>query len=139
MFNSIEIVPSVRVFHEWPWIEERCGLPGLLERLLFSTASAFKIKGTDAGIVLSIGRTTDGNRLALWIMALGGNVGYRPKRNSELMETVLEDVNLIAVNAGCDEIRIEPGDRPDWKSRILPNFGFEPHTVSGKTVMRKVL
>lgn len=132
-------IPAVRVFAEWPWLESNCDLPDLLSRLIQQTAIAYHINGTDAGLVLSIGRTKDSGQIALWIMSLFGKVGQRPKSNRELMAAVLEEVTQLAARIGCAEIRVEPGDRPDWKLRLLPSMGFERLDLGTKTVMRKAI
>lgn len=131
-------IPSVRVFHEWPWLSQ-CDEPDLMQRLIDRTAFAYRIKGTDAGLVLSAGRTQDSGKIALWVVSLFGAVGLRPKANLDLMRRVLEEVTDMARGADCDEVRIEQGDRFDWKLRLLPEMGFERLEVGGKFVMRKAI
>lgn len=131
-------IPSVRVFAEWPWLSQ-CDEPNLLQRLIDQTAFAYRIEGTDAGLVLSAGRATDNGKIALWVVSLFGSVGLRPKANRDLMRRVLAEVSELARDADCEEVRIERGDRFDWKLRLLPDMGFERLDVGGKFVMRKAI
>jgi hypothetical protein len=109
------------------------------ERLSTGQLGAYRILGTDAALILAVNTTRDSLIRALWVVGLGGNVGFRPKANVALMGKVLTDCDLIAAASDCKAIRIEPGDRPDWKSHLLPRFGYRPLDVDGVTVMQKEL
>lgn len=132
-------IPSVRLFDERSWLESQCDVPDLLQRLIDQTAFAYRINGTDAGLVLSANRTSDSGQIALWVVSLFGTVGLRPKANRDLMRRVLDEVTDMARDADCEEVRIEQGDRFDWKLRLLPDMGFDRLDVGGKFVMRKAI
>lgn len=132
-------IPSVRLFDERAWLERHCDVPNVLDRLLNRTALAYRIKGTDAGVVLSVAQTVDSGKLALWVVSLFGRVGFKPKANRELMQSVLLEVTDMAADAGCDEVRVEQGTRADWKLRLLPKLGFERVDVGPVFVMRKAI
>lgn len=135
----LAVIPSVRLFDERAWLERHCDVPNVLDRLLNRTALAYRIKGTDAGVILSVAQTVDTGKIALWVVSLFGRVGLRPKANMEMMRRVLEEVAVMAADAGCDEVRVEQGTRADWKLRLLPKLGFERLDVGQVFVMRKAI
>lgn len=133
------ILPN-RIIWEWDWLKPRCALPDILPRLLANKAGAYRIDGTDAALVLSVGLTKDTDVRALWIEMLGGKVGFRPKQNLQLMHSVLLEIGLISQQSGCVEMRAELKlKRPDWRKHVLPAVGFEPVEIDGSIVMRKAL
>ena len=123
----------------WGWLEPRCPLPRLRERLESGESRAFHIVDTDAVLVLAAGKAKDTGAVALWIECLGGHVGYRAKDNARLLKTVLTDCNEIARLAGCTDIRIEAANRLPLKERLFARHGFERTTVLGKPLMRKAV
>lgn len=114
-------------------------LSAYLPKLESGWAAAFRIKGTEACIVLGFNETVDTNEPCLWIEDLVGRVGFRPKANLRLMGTVLRECETHARRLGCTEIRIEAERRDDWQKVILPRFGFEAIRVNQKSVYRKAL
>lgn len=132
--NALE--PITDPIAEWAWLRARCDLPRLGERVSKGQVGAYRL-GDDAAVVMAVNFTKDTGKLALWVMSLGGTIGWRPKANLKLMETALTDCMEIASASKCKAIRIEPGDRPDWKLRLLPRFGFETLDVDGVTIMQK--
>lgn len=122
-----------------PWIEERCGFPGLRSRLERLEAVAFKIEGTKAAIVASVDTTKDSGALALWIEALGGDVGFQPHENWALLQGVVAECEQIARRFGCSEMRIEGKGRLGWKERLLPKLGFQRLELPTGICMTKVL
>lgn len=114
-------------------------LSAYLPKLESGWAAAFRIKGTEACIVLGFNETVDTNEPCLWIEDLVGRVGFRPKANLRLMGTVLRECETHARRLGCTEIRIEANSRLGWKETLLPCFGFEPKHVNQYMVYRKGL
>src|SRR6185369_2973715 len=131
------LLPMADPLAEWDWLQSRCPLRNLRERIEERQVGAYRIRGSDAALILSVNTTIDTNRRALWVAALGGTVGRRPKENLRLMQTVLADCEVIARTSLCTADRIEPGERPDWKLRLLPMFGFRPIDCKGLTIMQK--
>lgn len=137
--NALVCIEPANLFDEMGWILARCDLPQVEDKLLNGKAGAYRISGTDAALILSVGTTIDTNVSALWITSLGGAAGWRPHRNKQILASVLDDCEAIARASNCTEIRIEAGTRTGLKLRLFQAFGFEakrlPHTI----VMRKAL
>lgn len=135
----LEPIEPYRLAYEWNWISERCSLPRLLARLASREAVAFRLKGTDAALVLSTAWTADTGKPALWIECVGGTVSNRPKDNLRIMRAVLAECEALATRFKCKELRIEGGSRAGWKLRLLPALGFERIELPSGFVMRKAL
>lgn len=114
-------------------------MPNLRERLASGIAVAFRIVGTDAALVISTGTTKDSGASALWIEGVGGNIGFRPHQNRDLIRHVVGECEALAHRLGCSEMRIEAGSRLGWKARLLPTLGFQTAHVAGATFMRKAI
>jgi hypothetical protein len=99
-------------------------LAPFVPKLLSGWAGAFHIGGTDAEIVVSVGVTRDTDEIAIWVEELTGTVGNKPKANLKLMRDVLDEVGQLGRPLGCTELRIETGERPQWKGALLPALGF---------------
>jgi hypothetical protein len=97
------------------------------------------IEGTNATLTLTLATARDTGQPALWVTDLRGGVGFRPKRNLELMRAVLAECETIARSNEALELRIEANSRKSWKRRLLPALGFVAHKVGDRLVMRKVL
>lgn len=131
-------IAKERLPFEWDWLSARVRLPNLRQRLE-TESIAVKIEGTDLALILGAGVTKDTGVVALWIEALGGSVGFRPKENRALMRRVLAECEQIARDMGCQEIRIEAQTRGALKQRLFAGFGFEPFDALGKLVMRRTI
>lgn len=119
------------------------GLPAsfdaLLPKLASGWAGAYRIEGTKAALVISVGRTVDTDLPALWIEGLAGEIGHRPKANLRLMGEVFAQCETIARSLGCAELRIEANTRTSWKTALLPRFGFVPVRVGDRHIMRRLV
>lgn len=123
----------------WDWIAARCAMPGLQERLTGREAAAYRIDGTDAALIMSVGTTKGTGARALWIEGLGGHVGRNGTKNRRLLGAVLDECAAFARASDCDEIRIEANNRSALKLRLFTAFGFEEGRLPGSTFLRKAV
>lgn len=124
---------------DWDDLDCRFDSPNFRKRIASGVAALFRIAGTDAALMLSVGITKDSGIKALWIEGVEGSVGLRPHANLRLMQGILGQCEAMARYFGCREVRIEANSRQGWKLRLLPKFGFELTRVPGANVMRKVI
>lgn len=102
-------------------------------------AAAFAVPGTDAAILVSVGKTKDSDRLALWVEGLRGSLGMRPKENAERARATIGQLAEIGHRIGCAELRVEANSRLGWKTALLTKLGFELSRVGDGSVMRKAI
>lgn len=136
MFRALEPVADLSAL---TGLEARLDMPGMMDRLTQGHAGAYLIAGVNAAIVMSVGVSKDTHARALWIEALGGEVGFVPHRNRRLIAAVIEDAADIGRLSQCTEIRIEANTRSALKRRLFRSFGFDAVTFGTATYMRKGL
>lgn len=102
-------------------------------------AAAFAVPGTDAAILVSVGKTKDSDILALWVEGLRGSLGMRPKENAARARETLDHLAEMGRHCGCTELRIEANSRLGWKTALLTKLGFELSRLGDGSVMRKAI
>lgn len=106
-------------------------------KLLKGLATAFRItSGADVYAILSLGKTTDTGKPALWVDYVAGRIEGGPKQRVLTIQRTMRVFETVARNAGAAEIRTE--GRKTWLA-ALKSTGFELTMIGGTMILRKEL